>query len=81
MKEEHLFQILYLALVDIRERARGVDEKIFRIADAVHNAPGILELYHKGEISSQEATQRITAAFETRGMLAWLAHHLENNLE
>ena len=82
MNADDLFQILYLALIEIREEARGLENKaIFRIADATHNLPSILELYKNGKITPEDAVSRACQAVEVRGMKPWLEHHIQRNLK
>ncbi|MCC6290050.1 MAG: hypothetical protein IT249_19390 [Chitinophagaceae bacterium] len=78
MEKQFLQYLLYIALIDIRERSyENGDKKSFYLADILHNVP--LQLNHDKDI--KEAYKNLLDNIEVLGLREWFNKRYEEFLE
>jgi hypothetical protein len=84
MKEQELsarvavHELLYVALIDMREQARGFQEKaVYHICDLLHVVPKMLVRAANGECSYEEILECIRRKAAEKGYEKWVDHNLD----
>ena len=81
MLVDGLHQLLYFALVAIRQSARGesVDiDLIWKISDVFHNLPLQLRKVANGELEVEEVWNDILSRARQQGLEVWLGQMMKN---
>ena len=68
-----VFQLLYAALIDIRENALKTEDKVaYHLSDLFHNVPDLLKQVEKGEIEYSDILNFVEKKAEDRGIKDWV---------